>query len=353
MATVFGYPTSFATSSTPFYSSKDYTNMCKDDSTYATYICAKSNTKSKGYLNGFSLTEKVPANATITAMQMEYKISKQSNVNSTKLTTFRCFNGSSTTKTGEVNVDLNCNGSANSVNIPLPFAWTPDEVNSNCISIAIQATGSGSPSSISTGNNRLQIYYMRIVVEYKLAPYNVKFNGNGATSGSMTNQSIDVDIATKLTKNIFKKQYTVTLNDGSSTTTKTSSATFQGWATSASGSKVYNDEQSVTNIASSGATINLYAKWSTMSAVTFLTPTLEGYTFLGWYTAAEGGSKVGDGGASYTPTGNITLYAHWEQAIKPPRFTSAEMIYGGEQVSPTNKVIAKEGFRIIVGVEFG
>ena len=35
-----------------------------------------------------------------------------------------------------------------------------------------------------------------------------------------------------------------------------------------------------------------------------------GYTFLGWYTAASGGTKVADGGGSYTPTGDITLYAH-------------------------------------------
>jgi uncharacterized repeat protein (TIGR02543 family) len=39
----------------------------------------------------------------------------------------------------------------------------------------------------------------------------------------------------------------------------------------------------------------------------------EGFTFLGWYTAAEGGAHVGDGGDSYTYEGqNITLYAHWE-----------------------------------------
>ncbi len=46
-------------------------------------------------------------------------------------------------------------------------------------------------------------------------------------------------------------------------------------------------------------------------SVTLATPTRTGYTFNGWYTAASGGSKVGNGGASYTPTDNITLYAQW------------------------------------------
>jgi uncharacterized repeat protein (TIGR02543 family) len=51
---------------------------------------------------------------------------------------------------------------------------------------------------------------------------------------------------------------------------------------------------------------------STGTSVTLPSPTRTGYTLSGWYTAASGGTKVGDGGASYTPTANITLYAHWE-----------------------------------------
>lgn len=36
-----------------------------------------------------------------------------------------------------------------------------------------------------------------------------------------------------------------------------------------------------------------------------------GYSFDGWYTSVTGGSYVGSSGSTYTPTGNITLYAHW------------------------------------------
>ena len=45
------------------------------------------------------------------------------------------------------------------------------------------------------------------------------------------------------------------------------------------------------------------------STVTLPTPTRANYTFNGWYTAASGGTKVD--GATYTPTGNVTLYAQW------------------------------------------
>ena len=48
------------------------------------------------------------------------------------------------------------------------------------------------------------------------------------------------------------------------------------------------------------------------SSVTLPTPTHESYDFDAWYTSA--GVKVNDAGKDYTPTGNITLYAHWEGA---------------------------------------
>ena len=144
--------------------------------------------------------------------------------------------------------------------------------------------------------------------------YAVKFNGNGATSGSMSNQGFTYDAAQNLTANAFKRVFVVTYNyngNGAKDSTANANATFSGWATSASGSKVYNDKQSVKNLSSTaGATINLYAKW-TDGSVTLPTPTRTGYTFSGWFTAASGGTKIGAGGAKYTPTKNITLYAQW------------------------------------------
>lgn len=47
------------------------------------------------------------------------------------------------------------------------------------------------------------------------------------------------------------------------------------------------------------------------SSTTLPTSTRTGYRLAGWYTAASGGSKVGDAGDSYTPTAAVKLYAHW------------------------------------------
>ena len=76
-------------------------------------------------------------------------------------------------------------------------------------------------------------------------PYSVKFNANGGT-GTMADESFTYGIAKALTANAFTR----------------TGYTFQGWATSASGAKVYNDKQSVLNLAdASGAVVNLYAVW--------------------------------------------------------------------------------------------
>ena len=76
-------------------------------------------------------------------------------------------------------------------------------------------------------------------------PYSVKFNANGGT-GSMSNESFTYGTAKALTANAFTR----------------TGYSFQGWATSASGAKVYNDKQSVSNLTeTSGAVVNLYAVW--------------------------------------------------------------------------------------------
>ena len=103
--------------------------------------------------------------------------------------------------------------------------------------------------------------------------------------------------------------------------------TFQGWYTAKNGGSKYDFGQAVTG------DITLYAHWTVNTYTltfdgnggnpaettrtvqygnqygTLPTPTRTGYTFAGWYTAKNGGTKV-------TPTttmgaADITLYAHW------------------------------------------
>ena len=104
------------------------------------------------------------------------------------------------------------------------------------------------------------------------------------------------------------KSFTVNYNaNGGSVSAsgKTVSQTFTSWNTAKNGSgKTYLPGE----IYSDNANLTLYAQYSNPSVGTLPTPTRSGYTFDGWYTAKDGGTKVSE---SLKVTANITLYAHW------------------------------------------
>jgi uncharacterized repeat protein (TIGR02543 family) len=53
--------------------------------------------------------------------------------------------------------------------------------------------------------------------------------------------------------------------------------------------------------------------------------TRSGYAFTGWYSAGTGGTLEGEEGENYTPSGSVTLYAHWV----PQSFTVSYNNNGG------------------------
>jgi len=139
--------------------------------------------------------------------------------------------------------------------------------------------------------------------------YTVRYNGNGATSGSTTSSSHTYDEEKNLTANGFFREFDVNLDycNGRETETLTATSNFLGWATSENGNKVYEDKQSVKNLTTEdGKIIDLYAKWAADSSVELPTPTMTGYTFDGWYTSD--GTKVSQ---TFTPTAPTNLTAHW------------------------------------------
>ncbi len=57
-------------------------------------------------------------------------------------------------------------------------------------------------------------------------------------------------------------------------------------------------------------------------------------SFLGWFDAAEGGNKIGEAGASYTPTADIELFAHWEAVSTDARLASITFSSAAGTLSP-------------------
>ena len=156
--------------------------------------------------------------------------------------------------------------------------------------------------------------------------YTVRFNANGG-SGTMADQAFKYSTAQNLRANTFTR----------------SGFSFSGWATSATGAKVYNDKQSVNNLATEeGAVVTLYAVWTRVSnnwyiqfhanggsgsmanetfqfgvskAISANSFSRSGYSFMGWAQGPSGSVKwesresVQD--LTTIPGATVHLYAVW------------------------------------------
>ena len=172
-----------------------------------------------------------------------------------------------------------------------------------------------------------------LTATYQPNAYTVKFNANKG-AGTMANEAFTYDVAKSLTANAF---------------TRTGYA-YQGWATTAAGSKVYSDKQTVSNLtAAANGTVNLYAVWTAnpytvtfnanggtgaaMASQGFTYGTAQnlsngsytrtGYTFLGWSTNPQATSAAYADGASVSNLatgGTLALYAVWRPNAYTIRF---------------------------------
>lgn len=180
--------------------------------------------------------------------------------------------------------------------------------------------GSKVTSSTSVSITADQTLYAR----WSANTYTVTFDNNGGSGGPSTQtKQHGTDLTISNTRpargGATVSSYRVTYNYGysgqastSATTTKYRSYTFSGWNTKKDGTgTTYTPGSKYT----ANSNITLYAQYTvsdSTGAVTLPTPSSRvGYTMSGWYTANSGGTLVGKGGNSYTPTGNITLYVRW------------------------------------------
>ncbi len=159
--------------------------------------------------------------------------------------------------------------------------------------------------------------------------YSVKYDGNGATAGSMSNSTHTYGVAKNLTTNAFTK----------------TGYTFEGWATSVDGDVVYSNEQSVSNLTSeNGVVVTLYAKWSANTVyvdyfdkggvefsgehgsdvkyffdydkgLTLDTPTKQYFTFEGYYLNSDCSGSAITCLEAFSYANDVKLYAKWVKTL--------------------------------------
>lgn len=173
---------------------------------------------------------------------------------------------------------------------------------------------------------RSEISGSKVIAKVPRPTYAVKYNANGGT-GAPGQQT---------------KTYGTTLKLSTTKPTRTG-YTFQGWATSASGSVVYAAGANYTANASdtlyaiwkantytvtynanggSGAPSNQTKTYGVTLKLSETEPTRTNYNFLGWGTSAASTTVAYAPGANYTGNAAITLYAIWELAYSEPTVTN-------------------------------
>lgn len=170
--------------------------------------------------------------------------------------------------------------------------------------------------------------------------YTVKYNANGG-AGAPSSQ-------TKW------KNQTLTLSSAKPTRAGHS---FQGWATSASGSVAYAAGANYT----ANAAVTLYAVWKANTyavkynanggagapgsqtktygvtlTLSSTKPTRENHTFKGWATSASATTVSYAAGGSYTANAAITLYAVWELSYEKPKISSLKVSRCNSSGTPTD-----------------
>ena len=191
--------------------------------------------------------------------------------------------------------------------------------------------GQQTPNVTATDGATVTLY-----AQWAINTYKVHYNKNSEdATGTMDDQDFTYGVSQQLRANAFTRE----------------GYTFIGWNTAADGNGTgYTDGQSVQNLTSeNNATVTLYAQWATntykvhydknsedatgtmddqdftygdagqaLSANSF---TREGYTFIGWNTAADGSGTGYDDGqqtpnVTATDGATVTLYAQWAAGVR-------------------------------------
>lgn len=222
--------------------------------------------------------------------------------------------GGTTVKTGTYNI----NGKTGTITITSGEhkinKTTAAQTISFSVSFAFNVTWSGTYGGTKSASGSISVAAK--------TKYTVSYNANGG-SGAPSTQT---------------KWHGTALTLSSTKPTRTGYS-FQGWATSASGSVAYAAGASYT----ANAAVTLYAVWKANTypvkynanggsgapsaqtktygktlTLSSTKPTRTNYTFLGWATSASATTAKYAAGASYTANAAVTLYAVWKLAYTKP-----------------------------------
>jgi len=290
-----------APSATYFYGTTESITLSSSTPTRTGYTFAGWNTESDGTGTSYSAGQNIGTRTSSLTLYAKWTI------NSYTVTCQDRVGSSSGTLIGTKTASYNYGSSVSGASFGSSTAY-------DAYYTGYHYTGSSSAVPV-TGATTVYRYFA-------LNTWTVAYNANGGSS-TPANQTKTYGVALTLAAAIARANtpagsYTVTYNyngSGKSDTTdsaaRTTSYTFSKWNTAQNGE---GTDYSAGGSYTANAAATMYAQWTSTTStagVSLPSATWTGRTFDGWYDAQTGGTRVGGAGDSYTPPGNITLYAHW------------------------------------------
>ncbi len=175
------------------------------------------------------------------------------------------------------------------------------------------ATAPGGPSIGATfaPSSSISLYAI-----WNIAIYRLNFDAQSGVSESSTakvsmGQALILPRATRANYNLqgwSSQPSGGSITAGGSSFTPTSDATlYAQWALQVF-TVTYNGNGGTSDTSTASMT------YGSTTPLVLPSATRNHYFFDGWYSAATGGYLIGSAGASYSPSGSVTIYAHWTQA---------------------------------------
>lgn len=194
------------------------------------------------------------------------------------------------------------NNQLTSISIPTKTGYIFQGYYTDDNSLIITNTGALSENKTWTNENTTLYAHWTPIIYYVL--YN--------TSPYLQNQTFPVYYdSVHTTKAAIPRTHTITYekNGGSGGVEQHTSTIHSSYWIDSSNTKISNNTDIQNLTTTNMDIIELKPHWE-LDVITLPTLTQSGYNFLGWYDS--NGVKIGNGGASYTISKDITLYAHWD-----------------------------------------
>ena len=276
--------------------------------TTKTVVSTQAKTFDKWRLNSTTGTSySAGATFTPTATSATFYATSKNNGSATNVTTYGSVTlpnvpaKANTTATKTNSITFNINGGSSGSNTTLTNSGTAtvtwgDDDKWYTASSGGTGTAQGSNYTLTADNGTLYAHYTDTTGTYGNWTSITTPAAPGTKTNTTANGTISYNVSNGGTASTTSATYTVTTK-----------YKFGGWTTNSSGTSGVAAGSAITPTAST----TYYAAWP-VSTTTYASTTLAtvtpptGKVATGWYSAASGGTKLGNPGASYTPTSAAT-----------------------------------------------